>query len=212
MILCVQTEVKLTQDLFISVGRSESSIIRASISEISQSGVDWRKLEDLWLSALVSQPIPSEGWALFMSTQIDIPMAFDLFLLRPQEHPLWFPRSSLKSIIGSDNCAGWVEFSHHVNDFCESRPTDLPFGFGDEYEWFVQCVVNKIAIKVMQRLAWTPDYPLGNRFPSPNTYQTIHLSPLHSSGGHLFAATRGETYEDAINRSITYSGLTSYGS
>ena len=57
----------------------------------------------------------------------------------------------------------------------------------------------------MQKIDWRPASPIEKLFSSPNTGEDIHFKPLHPSGGHLFAAARGETYEQAVNFSLTYS-------
>lgn len=201
----------MTQDLFVQASVEEQQLISEPIPKGESLGVDWCKLKEMWLAALSNHPISNGGWALFMSVDNDHPKfmkgprKFDIFLLSQGEHPVWSPRCDYRSVFNSSECPGWAEFSADLEIFYHERPTDLPFGFNDEVEWFVGCMINKIALETMQRINWLPINSTGSKFSSPNTGQDIYLSPLHPSGGHLFAATRHSTYEEAINFSMIYS-------
>lgn len=176
--------------------------------------MDWCKLKEMWLAALSNYSIPKGGWALFMSVDtghpkfMKGPRDFDIFLLSQGEHPVWSPRCTYRSVFNSSECTGWAEFSDDLKAFYHERPTDLPFGFNDEAEWFVDCMINKIALETMQQINWLPINSIGSKFLSPNTSQDIYLRPLHPSGGQLFSAARGSTYEEAVNFSMIYSQRT----
>ncbi len=201
----------MTQDLFIPPCAEEIGALSASLSEASGWGIDWQNLADMWLTAFSRNPVAPQGWALFISVNTDYPeyvkerIGFDLFLLKQGEHPVWYPGCPYRPLVRATDCPGWADFSESLDALYRSRPTDLPFGFGDEAEWFVDCMINKVALDTMQKIAWAPEKPIGNWFVSPNTGQDVFLKPLHPSGGHLFAASRGDTYESAVNFAIAHS-------
>lgn len=201
----------MTQDLFVSVSVEERELMSAPIPKGASWGVDWHKLNQLWLAALMDRSIPARGWALFMSVDADHPKFvtgrrdFDVFLLDKGQHPVWSPRCTYYSALNSGECPGWAEFSTELDAFFREQPNDLPFGFKDEVEYFVDCMVNRIALETMQKVNWRPSISVGSHFLSPNTGQDLILHPLHPSGGQLFAATRGSTYEEAINFSTLHS-------
>lgn len=204
----------MTQDLFVPASAEERDLIAAPIPSGTIWGVDWQKLKKMWLSVLSGRSIPAGGWALFMSVNTDHPKLltgrrdFDLFLLSHGQHPVWSPRCTYRKVLSSYECPEWEEFSAEIDAFYREHPQDLPLGFGDDAEWFVDCMVNRIALDTLQSVSWRPDNAVGNHFLSPNTGQDIILSPLHPSGGQLFAATRGSTYEEAVNFSIMYAQTT----
>ncbi len=186
-------------------------MMSAPIPRGTRWGVNWDKLSQMWLAVLVDRSIPAEGWAMFFSVDTSHPRFvmgqrdFDVFLLNQSEHPVWSPRCNYYSAFSSSECPGWAEFSVELDTFYREQPNDLPFGFNDDGEEFVDCMVNRIALETLQKVNWRPGKSVGSHFLSPNTGQDIMLRPLHPSGGQLFTATRGSTYEEAVNFSIKYS-------
>lgn len=183
----------------------------APIPKGASWGINWHNLKQMWLAALADRSIPAAGWAMFMSVDTSHPRFvtgrrdFDIFLLNQDEHPVWSPRCTYYSALSSSECNGWTEFSAQLDTFYRDQPNDLPFGFNDDGEWFVDCMVSRIALETLQEVNWRPGNSVGSHFLSPNTGQDIILRPLHPSGGQLFVAPRGSTYEEAVNFSIMYS-------